>query len=353
VLGREKVSSQSVHSDSGSFFEDKGVQQITFSSTDLVIPDTREAKRQKTAETLLNILEGRIRNPNTRNAYKVAWKSFFAFCSEYKRELDTIQPYHVGMWLKRHPGGISTQRQHLAAVRLLFDHLLEQGVVTTNPAARAKPPRQQRERSHTPAFECEEITALLGAIKLDSIRGIRDKALFSVLAYSWSRVSALVGLKVGDYYTRKGERWLRLEEKRGKIHEVPVHSKAREAIDQWLEVSGLESNPDAPLFPAFAKDKKTFARDKTNQLRPLDRTVIWRLVQTRTRACGIKKRFGPHSFRASGITEYINQGGSLEMAQRIAGHSQLSTTKIYDRSGDRLTIAEIERISFEPEVGGC
>jgi integrase/recombinase XerD len=353
VLGREKVSSQSVHSDSGSFFEDKGVQQITFSSTDLVIPDTREAKRQKTAETLLNILEGRIRNPNTRNAYKVAWKSFFAFCSEYKRELDTIQPYHVGMWLKRHPGGISTQRQHLAAVRLLFDHLLEQGVVTTNPAARAKPPRQQRERSHTPAFECEEITALLGAIKLDSIRGIRDKALFSVLAYSWSRVSALVGLKVGDYYTRKGERWLRLEEKRGKIHEVPVHSKAREAIDQWLEVSGLESNPDAPLFPAFAKDKKTFARDKTNQLRPLDRTVIWRLVQTRTRACGIKKRFGPHSFRAGGITEYLNQGGSLEMAQRIAGHSQLSTTKIYDRSGDRLTIAEIERISFEPEVSSC
>jgi integrase/recombinase XerD len=327
--------------------ENKELAGIAFSSVDLVIPDARESRRQKTADTLLNILEGRIRNKNTRSAYKTAWRSFFAFSSEYKLELDRVKPYHVGMWLKRHPGGVSTQRQHLAAVRLLFDHLLEEGVVDINPAARAKPPRLQRERSDTPAFEHEELKAFLGAINLDSLRGIRDKALFSVLAYSWARVSALVGLKVQDYYTRKGGRWLRLEEKRGKIHEVPVHSKAREAIDQWLEASGIASNSDAPLFPAFAKDKKTFARDKkTHQLRHLDRTGVWQLVQTRARACGIKKRVCPHSFRATGITEYMSVGGTLEIAQRIAGHSQLSTTKIYDRSGDRLTIAEIERVSF-------
>ena len=319
----------------------------TFPSAELVILDARESKRQKTADTLLNILEGRIRNKNTRSAYKTAWRSFFQFCSEFKLELHTVKPYQVGMWLKRHPGGVSTQRQHLAAVRLLFDHLLEQGVVDINPAARAKPPRLQRESANTRPFENEEIKAFLGAINLDSLRGIRDKALFSVLAYSWARVSALVGLKVQNYYARKGGRWLRLEEKRGKIHEVPVHSKAREAIDQWLEASGLASNPEAPLFPAFAKDKKTFARDKkTHQLRHLDRTRVWQLVQTGARACGIKKRVCPHSFRATGITEYMNNGGTIDIAQRIAGHSQLSTTQIYDHSKDRVTIAEIERISF-------
>jgi integrase/recombinase XerD len=319
----------------------------TFSSAELLILDARESKRQKTADTLLNILEGRIRNKNTRSAYKTAWRSFFQFCSEFKLELHAVKPYHVGMWLKRHPGGVSTQRQHLAAVRLLFDHLLEQGVVDINPAARAKPPRLQRESASTRPFENEEIKAFLGAINLDSLRGIRDKALFSVLAYGWARVSALVGLKVQDYYTRKDGRWLRLEEKRGKIHEVPVHSKAREAIDQWLEASGIASNPEAPLFPAFAKDKKTFARDKkTHQLRHLDRTRVWQLVQTRARACGIKKRVCLHAFRATGITEYMNNGGTIDIAQRIAGHSQLSTTQIYDHSKDRVTIAEIERISF-------
>jgi len=316
-------------------------QQITFTATDLVIPDARESKRQKTAETLFNILEGRIRNPNTRNAYKVAWRSFFEFCSEYKLELDRVKPYHFGLWLKRHTGSVATQRQHLAAVRLLFDHLLEKGVVDINPAARAKPPRLERESAHTPVFEQNEIKAFLEAIKLDSLIDKRDKALCSVLLYSWARVSAVVALRVEDYYERKGERWLRLHEKRGKIHEVPVHSKAREAIDQWLLASGLGSNTSAPLFPAFGKNKKT------PELRHMDRTSVWKLVQARAHASGLKKRVCCHSFRATGITEYMNAGGSLDIAQRMAGHSQLSTTKIYDRSQDRLTMAEIEKVSFE------
>jgi integrase/recombinase XerD len=310
-----------------------------------LVPGSSESKRQKTAETLLNILEGRIRNKNTRNAYKAAWRSFFEFCSLYKLELERVKPYHFGLWLKRHPGSVATQRQHLAAVRLLFDHLLEKGVVELNPAARARPPRLERETSHTPVFEEDEIKAFLSAIKPDSLMEIRDKALFSVLLYGWARVSAVVALKVEDYFERKGTHWLRFKEKRGKIHEVPVHSKAREAIDQWIAASGLGSS--APLFPAFAPDKKSLAIDKkTGGLRHLDRTGIWKLVQARAKASGLEKKVCCHSFRATGITEYLNAGGTIDIAQRIAGHSQLSTTQIYDHSKDRVTIAEIERISF-------
>jgi integrase/recombinase XerD len=315
-------------------------KEISFTAGDLFSGGS-ESKRNKTAETLLNILEGRISNANTRGAYKIAWHSFFVFCSEYNLTLERVKPYHVGMWLKRHTGSVSTQRQHLAAVRLLFDHLLEQGVLDINPAARAKPPRMGRETSPTPVFEPEEIKTLFETINGGSLLHIRDRALFSILLYSWARVSALVALKVEDYYQRKGERWLRLQEKRGKIHEVPVHSKAREAVDHWLQVSGLETNPAAPLFPAFGKDKKTI------QLRHLGRTSIWKLVQARVRASGLEKRVCCHSFRATGITEYMNAGGALDIAQRIAGHAELSTTKIYDRSKDRVTIAEIERVSFE------
>jgi integrase len=83
-------------------------------------------------------------------------------------------------------------------------------------------------------FEEEEIKAFMGAIKLESLMDVRDFALFSVLAYSWARVSAVAALNVEDYYERKGTRWLRFQEKRGKIHEVPVHSKAREAVDRWI-----------------------------------------------------------------------------------------------------------------------
>src|ERR1700738_1795565 len=321
--------------------EHRGLTEVVFTAADL-ISGSSESKGAKVFETLLNILEGRVRNSNTRKAYKTAWRSFFEFCSEYKLELDRVKPYHFGLWFKRHTGSLATQRQHLAAVRLLFDHLLEKGIVDTNPAARAKPPRLERESVHTPVFEQNEIKTFLEAIKGDSLIDKRDKALFAVLLYGWARVSAVVALKVEHYYERKGERWLRLHEKRGKIHEVPVHSKAREAIDQWLLASDLASKPTAPLFPAFGKDKKTI------ELRHIDRTSVWKLVQARARACGLQKGVCCHSFRATGITEYMNAGGSLDIAQRIAGHSELSTTKIYDRSQDRVTIAEIERVSYEP-----
>ena len=81
----------------------------------------------------------------------------------------------------------------------------------------------------------------LDSINLESLKDIRDKAIFSVLFYSWCRVSALINLTVADYYERGGTPWLRFQEKRGKEHEVPVHSKAKEAIDLWLERSFFKS----------------------------------------------------------------------------------------------------------------
>lgn len=299
---------------------------------------TSESNRDKTAETFLELLGARVRNPNTRSAYRVAWRSFLAFCSARQLELEHVKAYHIGAWLDQHPGSRATQRQHLAAVRLLFDHLMMRGVVEYNPASRAKPPRLVREFSHTPIFEEAEIVAFLDSIQSFSPKDIRDKAIFCVLLYSWCRVSALINLKVADYYERAGQRWLRLEEKRGKEHEVPVHSKAKEAIDRWLEVFGLTSNPAAPLFPAFGKDRETV------ELKHLDRRSVLKLVDKRATLSGIVKRVCCHSFRATGITEYMNAGGTIEIAQQIAGHKSPSTTRIYDRSRDRLTIEEIERV---------
>src|SRR6202012_6147706 len=103
------------------------------------------------------------------------------------------------------------QRQHLAAVRSLFDSLMMRGVVEYPPASRARPPRLVRESSHTPVFEEAEIVAFLDSINLESLKDIRDKAIFSVLLYSWCRVSALINLSGADYYERGGARWLRFQ----------------------------------------------------------------------------------------------------------------------------------------------
>jgi integrase/recombinase XerD len=135
---------------------------------------------------------------------------------------------------------------------LLVSNLIEGNY----PRCPRQAPRLVRESSHTPVFEEAEIVAFLDSISPNSLKDFRDKAIFSVLIYSWCRVSALINLTVTDYYERGGTRWL-LQEKRGKEHEVPVHSKAKEAVGLWLERSYLASNPSAPLFPSFGKNRET------------------------------------------------------------------------------------------------
>lgn len=121
-----------------------------------------------------------------------------------------------------------------------------------------------------------------------------------------------------------------------------MHSKAKETVDQWLRASGLGAQHLRRFSRPLAKTRRQ------SRLRHVNRRTIWWLVKSRTKAGGIAKPVCCHSFRATGITEYMNYGGTLDIAQRIAGHAQLSTTKVYDRSKDRVAIAEIERISFDP-----
>jgi integrase/recombinase XerD len=191
----------------------------------------------------------------------VAWRSFLAFCSARQLELENVKAYHVGAWLDQHPGSRSTQRQHLVAVRLLFDSLMMRGVVEYNPAARARPPRLVRESSHTPVFEEAEIVAFLDSINLESLKDIRDKAIFSVLFYSWCRVSALINLSVADYYERGGTRWLRFkknEEKNTKsrcIRRLKKRSMFGLNALAWLQIQVL------PCFLPLPRIVKRLNRD--------------------------------------------------------------------------------------------
>ena len=68
------------------------------------------------------------------------------------------------------------------------------------------------------------------------------------------------------------------------------------------------------------------------------------LVQRRARDAGIVQAICNHTFRATGITAYLENGGTLEKAQAIAAHESPRTTKLYDRTADQITLDEVERI---------
>ena len=160
------------------------------------------------------------------------------------------------------------------------------------------------------------------------------------MAYSFGRVSAVAGMKVKDYFPR-GRRWfIRLHEKNGKEHEVPVHHKADEYLHAYVEAAGITGEKNAPLFQTVA------GRSKKLTGNAMDRIDVFKMVRRRALEAGIKEEISPHTFRATGITVYLENGGALEHAQQIAAHESSRTTKLYDRRSDEVSLDEIERIVF-------
>jgi integrase/recombinase XerD len=76
----------------------------------------------------------------------------------------------------------------------------------------------------------------------------------------------------------------------------------------------------------------------------MHRNDALRMVKRRARAAGVSERIGNHTFRATGITAYLESGGTIEHAQQIANHASPKTTMLYDRTSDQITLDEVERI---------
>jgi site-specific recombinase XerC len=133
---------------------------------------------------------------------------------------------------------------------------------------------------------------------------------------------------------------LRFKEKGGKEKELPVHHKLEGLLDQYLEATGLANEPDSLLFPA--------ALGKTGKLsrRPLTRTDAADMLKRRLKRAGLPAHYSPHSFRATGITNFLENDGTLEAAQRIAGHADSRTTKLYDRRGQKVLLEDMERVRY-------
>lgn len=281
-----------------------------------------------------------IRNPNTRAAYARAALQFCDWCDARGLTLQTLEPMLVAAYIEELSQERSPQtvKQHLAALRMLFDWLVTGQVLAHNPAHAVRGPRYSVKKGKTPVLEPEEARRLLASIDTSHLVGLRDRALLGVMVYSFARVSAVVGMRVEDFYNNGRRGWLRLHEKGGKFHEVPAHHLAADYLDAYLDSSGLRSQPKSPLFRS--------APGRTRKLteHALERTEVFQMIRRRAKAAGFTAPLCCHTFRATGITAYLKNGGTLEHAQAIACHESVRTTKLYDRRSDEISLTEIERI---------
>ena len=146
-----------------------------------------------------------------------------------------------------------TIKQHLDAIRRLFDWLVIGQVVPANPAASVRGPTHIVRTGKTPVLQPTEARLLLDTIDTSTLPGLRDRALLAVMIYSFARVSAVVGMRVEDYYQQGKRWWLRLQEKGGKHHAVPVHHKAEASLDAYLAAAWIAGEKDAPLWRSMPR----------------------------------------------------------------------------------------------------
>lgn len=285
-----------------------------------------------------------IRNKNTRAAYAKACGQFLSWCeARGVTRLEAIEPMMVAAYIESHPGSVLTVKQHLAAIRMLFDWLVTGQVLRLNPAHSVRGPKHVVSRGKTPVLTAEQARTLLDSIPLvrkdetPDLAGLRDRAFIGVMVFSFARVSATAAMRVEDYYQEGKRWWLRLHEKGGKLHMVPAHHNAEAYLDAYLQVAGIGGEAKGPLF-------RTVDPSGALTLNSITRNDALRMVKRRTRAAALPEATCCHTFRATGITAYLENGGTIENAQAIAAHSSPRTTKLYDRTSDAITLDEVERI---------
>jgi site-specific recombinase XerD len=297
---------------------------------------------ERAAFRTVEFLTAGIENEHTRRAYHRAVRRFLAWCIARELPLPAVKSPDVAGYIQELGKTLAplSVKQHLAALKHWFDWLVTGHVLDVSPAHAVRGPRYSQTVGKTPVVEREEARALLSSIDASTVVGARDRALIAVMLFTFARIGAVVGMRLRDYRGAGTPRAsLLLHEKNGKDHVVPAHHLAAEYLDAYIALAGFAA-ADTPLWQNAPGHSRTLSGLPLTERGALD------IIKRRCRAAGLPSDICNHSFRGTGITLHQDAGGDLEAARQIAGHANIKTTQLYNRSGDRKRKAEVERVQL-------
>jgi len=251
--------------------------------------------------------------------------------SNYARDLERIRAWCMGQQIKtwgqldahrirfyaaqRHRGGIkgkSIQRE-LSSLRSLFNYLLREGEVDSNPVQGIRPPKVQRRLP--PTMDADQLSQLLDAVPGENPLELRDHAMMELFYSSGLRLAELVALDCRDMTGEPGT--LEVTGKGAKTRRVPVGRKAIQAIRHWLDVREAVAAADEPAL--FVSRRGGRIHPRTIQAR----MKLWAVKQ------GASHHLHPHLLRHSFASHLLESSGDLRAVQELLGHADISTTQIY------------------------
>lgn len=292
-----------------------------------------------TTRRFVEFFTANIRNENTRLAYLRAVRRFCSWAERRSIQLDAAEPIEIAGYIEELCKTYSdlSVKQHLAAIRMLFDYLVTGGILRVNPAASVRGPKVVITKGKTPVLSAADARQLLDSIDSNTLVGLRDRALIAMMIFTFARVGATLKVDVRDVYTNARRYWVRLHEKGGRFHEMPLSHNAEHYLTEYMDAAGLHEQPDTPLF-------RTIGRRQYITPTRMHRNDALRMIKRRARRAGVSPNICCHTFRATGITEYMRNGGTLEKAQQMAAHSSSRTTNLYNRVRDEVSLDEVERV---------
>jgi site-specific recombinase XerD len=312
---------------------------------DLSKPDSREVllpagERRLTAAQFQDLAAvpaaaewfANIDNPRTRRAYQNDLEDFCSFVGLIAAdEFRAVTRSHVLAWraqLEIRGLAGATIRRKLAALASLFDHLLENNAVAGgNPVHGVKRPKIETNEGKTPALGDDQAKRLLEAPDTESVKGVRDRAILAVLMYHGLRREEAARLTLSDLVERRGIKHLRVHGKGKKIRFLPLHPVAAERIYAYLERDSVREQSSGPLFRSV-RGKTTGAGVTANGL--------YTVVAHWARVAGIEvDGLGVHGLRATAATNALEHDADIAKVQMWLGHANISTTRLYDRRGQR------------------
>jgi integrase/recombinase XerC len=210
----------------------------------------------------------------------------------------------------------STTARKLATLRSFYKFLMRRGIVSANPLAQIRTPKQEKRLPK--CLDLEQVQKLLDAPGDSDLLCARDKAMLEVLYSSGIRVSEVVELDMSDLDLVEGV--LRVRGKGRKDRLTPIGSQAIKAIQRYFEMRAIDPKCQGQHAGRVFLNKHG---------QPLSTRSVRRKLDKYLESAGLDPGISPHTLRHSFATHLLNNGADLRSVQELLGHQSLSTTQIY------------------------
>ena len=305
------------------------------------------------ADSLADALIAGQLSPRTRRAYAADLTELLACMKTWDLTLTEVTRDHLHAWRswlageeapglttkpkKRAPATVSRK---VSVCRQFFDEAFDRGLISRNPAARLRGFAVSHD-SKTLGLSKQQAKDLLEAVGIETLLGLRDKAMLSLMIRTGLRRMDVIGATVGSLGEHLGHTTLTILSKGNKERAIKIPVEVSRHLDAWRSAAKeyREEKAGTPLFCGVVKTgqgKASYYNVREQGQKPLSEKAIWKIVLGRVKAAGIGGNITPHSTRHTFITLALDGGAPLHKVQAAAGHADPRTTERYWRTKHNL-----------------